>query len=84
MVAKNISPEIYGFRVGVHPAPGCGEKSFIVGCDKNSDKDITYFIGDLLVIIKKSDVIFLDVLVFDHQDNSDGKGFSLTKGAGKT
>ena len=79
MSAKDISADIYGFRVGVNKAPGCGEKTFIVGFDKLSDQDVSYSVGDLSVIIKKSEVLFLDGLIVDYQDNADGKGFSLSK-----
>jgi Fe-S cluster assembly iron-binding protein IscA len=79
MSAKDISSDLYGFRVGVNKAPGCGEKTFIVGFDKLSDQDMSYEVGNLSVIIKKSDVLFLDGLIVDHQDNADGKGFSLSK-----
>lgn len=72
-------PGDYGLRVGVDQSAGCGEKNYILGFDKKSERDIAYEIDDIPVFIKKSDVLFLTGMRIDHIDNDDGKGFTVVK-----
>ena len=72
-------PNDYGLRVGVDQSAGCGEKNYILGFDKQSERDIAYEIDTIPVFVKKTDVLFLTGMRIDHVDNEDGKGFTVVK-----
>ena len=77
---KNQIPADYGLRVGVNPASGCGEKTFVLGFDKKTDRDISFEIDSIPVYIKKADVLYLTGMKVEHVDNENGKsGFTLVK-----
>ena len=74
---KNIGAE-YALRIGVNKAPGCGEKSFIIGFDKPGTNDIVYQKHNIQMVIRKSEVLFLDGVVVDYLDG-EKSGFSIEK-----
>ena len=80
LVRKEI-PSEYGLRVGVNQAPGCGEKSFILGFDKKTERDICFEVDSVPVYVKKADVLYLAGMQVEYVDNESGKGFTLVKEA---
>ena len=72
-------PSEYGLRVGVNPASGCGAKSFVLGFDKKTERDISFEIDSIPVYVKKADVLYLTGMQVEYVDNEKEKGFSLVK-----
>lgn len=74
---KGISEE-YALRVGVNKAPGCGEKSFIIGFDTPGTNDLVYKEHGISILIRKGEVLFLDGVRVDYVEG-DNSGFSIEK-----
>jgi iron-sulfur cluster assembly protein len=69
---KNISDD-YSLRLGVKAA-GCGIASYIIGFDHATDKDETYRLGKITVIVEKIQVMHLagKTVDFDKIDGEEG------------
>lgn len=75
--SKKIS-SAYALRVGVNNAPGCGEKTFIIGFDKPGTNDIVYNQNGVALVIRKSEVLFLENVEVDYLEGEES-GFSIEK-----
>ena len=70
---KNV-PDGHGLRLGVKGG-GCAGFSYIMGFDKAEDKDNTYLIEDVLVIVEKAHELYLFGTELDFKDGLDNRGF---------
>jgi|GEM_PF-1766756 len=71
---KNI-PSEYDLRIGRNQGPGCRASDFVLGFDKRIDNDLEVLMDGLKVIIKKSDVLFLNGIVLDYITRNGETGF---------
>jgi iron-sulfur cluster assembly protein len=67
-------PEGYGLRIGVKGG-GCAGFSYVLGFDKASEKDNTYQVEDVSVIIEKSHELYLFGTELDFLSGLDNRGF---------
>ena len=75
MTEQNI-PEDHGLRIGVKGG-GCSGFSYILGFDKQKDKDDTFEIGGISVLMEKSHAIYLLGMEIDWVEGLDNRGFSF-------
>ena len=66
-------PENYGLRVGVRGA-GCGV-AFKLGFDQQKETDDVFEVDGVMVLIQKSEMMFLVGKQIEFYDSSDGRGF---------
>jgi len=78
MKTKKI-PSDYGLRIGVKGGMGCGNVNFILGFDKDSDKDVLINIDGIPVYIEKGQMLFLIGITVDFYEGADARGFSFIK-----
>ena len=81
MSHKNI-PDDYGLRVGIRGA-GCAGISYILGFDKQKEKDNAYSIEGIPVYIDKKDFMYLIGLEVSFYNGDDARGFTFVKPADK-
>jgi iron-sulfur cluster assembly protein len=73
MEEQNI-PEDHGLRVGVKGG-GCSGFSYVLGFDEPKEKDDTYHLGGLRVLMEKSHGIYLIGMEIDWHEGLDNRGF---------
>ena len=74
---KNI-PDDYGLRVGIRGA-GCAGISYILGFDKQKERDNAYEIDGIPVYIEKKDLMYLIGLEVSFYNGDDARGFTFVK-----
>lgn len=67
-------PDDHGLRVGVKGG-GCSGFSYVLGFDVQSDKDNTYDIGGMHVLMEKSHAIYLLGIEIDWHEGLNNRGF---------
>ncbi len=72
---QNI-PDDHSLRVGVKGG-GCSGFSYILGFDKKKDRDESYQVGGLDVIIDKAHAIYLLGIEIDWMDGLNNRGFTF-------
>lgn len=70
---KNI-PEEYGLRIGIK-GMGCAGTSYLLGFDKQKEKDDTYIVENIRVLIEKRHAIHLAGIKLDYYDGNGQAGF---------
>lgn len=75
LIEKNV-PEGYGLRIGVKGG-GCAGFSYLIGFDKESEKDHVYRIEGFKVIIEKAHELYLDGTELDFLDGLENRGFQF-------
>lgn len=71
---KNI-PSGYGLRVTIKGGHGCSGVNYTLGFDKKNEQDVTYYVKDLEVMIKKGELMYLIGKKIDFYEGSDARGF---------
>jgi iron-sulfur cluster assembly protein len=71
---KNIAP-YYSLRIGIKGGGGCGGTKLIIGFDKKKETDLSYFQGELEVLVDKKHVMFLFGKEVDFYEGADARGF---------
>jgi iron-sulfur cluster assembly protein len=74
MQTKNI-PAGYGLRVGVRGG-GCGV-TLIIGFDKKSESDHSYWIDDVPVYVDKKHTMYIIGKQVDFYEGDDHRGFTF-------
>ena len=72
---QGLDPE-HGLRVGVKGG-GCSGFSYILGFDKPTDKDDTFEINGMKVLMEKSHAIYLLGIEIDWLNGLNNRGFSF-------
>ena len=67
-------PDDHGLRVGVKGG-GCSGFSYILGFDKRKERDETYEVAGMDVIIDKAHAIYLIGIEIDWMDGLNNRGF---------
>jgi len=67
-------PEGHGLRLGVKGG-GCAGFSYILGFDEAEEKDNTYTVDNVLVIIEKAHELYLHGTELDFKSGLDNRGF---------
>jgi len=67
-------PEGHGLRLGVKGG-GCAGFSYVLGFDKAEDKDNTYLVDDVMVIVEKTHELYLFGTELDFKSGLDNRGF---------
>ena len=75
MKTKKI-PEGYGLRVGVKGG-GCSGMSYVLGFDKEREKDQTYEIDGIPVLMDKRHGLYLMGTTVDYHDGLNARGFTF-------
>ncbi len=75
MKEQNIA-EDHGLRVGVKGG-GCSGFSYVLGFDKQKEKDTVFKIGDITVFMEKSHGIYLIGMEIDWVEGLNNRGFSF-------
>lgn len=75
MKEQNIA-EDHGLRIGVKGG-GCSGFSYLLGFDKQKDKDQVFMIGDIKVFMEKSHGIYLIGMEIDWVEGLNNRGFSF-------
>lgn len=75
---KNISKE-YSLRLGVKSA-GCGIASHIIGFDHASEKDETFELDGIDIIIEKIQLMYLAGKTIDYAESEGEVGFIFRDG----
>ncbi len=75
MTEQNIA-EDHGLRIGVKGG-GCSGFSYLLGFDKQKDKDDVFMIGDIKVFMEKSHGIYLIGMEIDWVEGLNNRGFSF-------
>lgn len=73
MATKNI-PTGYGLRVGMKGG-GCGGMSFVLGFDRQNEKDLSYNVEGITVLVEKRHAMYLIGMKVDFYEGSDARGF---------
>lgn len=71
---KNI-PSDYSLRITIKGGRGCAGVNYTLGFDKPSETDLIYQIGQLRVIVRKAELMFLMGKKVDFYEGSDARGF---------
>lgn len=74
LIVEKQVPEGYGLRIGVKGG-GCAGFSYILGFDKASEKDSTYQVEDVLLVIEKAHELYLEGTELDFANGLDNRGF---------
>jgi len=72
---KNI-PDGYGLRVGVKGG-GCSGMSYVLGFDKEREKDKVFDIDDITVYMDKRHGLYLMGTTINYHDGLDARGFTF-------
>jgi iron-sulfur cluster assembly protein len=72
---KNI-PDGYGLRVGVKGG-GCSGMSYVLGFDKEREKDRVFDIDGITVYMDKRHGLYLMGTVINYHDGLDARGFTF-------
>lgn len=75
MKEQNIA-EDHGLRIGVKGG-GCSGFSYLLGFDKQKDKDDVFMIDDIKVFMEKSHGIYLIGMEIDWVEGLNNRGFSF-------
>lgn len=75
MKDQNIA-EDHGLRVGVKGG-GCSGFSYLLGFDKQKEKDDVFMVGDIKVFMEKSHGIYLIGMEIDWVEGLNNRGFSF-------
>ena len=67
-------PVDHGLRIGVKGG-GCAGFSYILGFDKVKEKDNSYQLEDIVVIIEKAHELYLEGTELDFSDGLENRGF---------
>lgn len=78
MASKNI-PKGYGLRIGIKGTGGCAGYTYLLGFDKEKDKDMSFTIEDIPVYVAKKDTMYLLGLEVDFYEGADARGFTFVK-----
>lgn len=79
ITAKQI-PDGYGLRIGMADRNiSCGATNYTLGFDKKTDRDVTYTLQNLEVIIKKTDAVHLAGIILDYVTENEVTGFSFSR-----
>lgn len=78
MSSKNI-PEDYGLRIGIKGTGGCAGYTYLLGFDKQKEKDMAFNIEGIPVYVAKKDTMYLLGLEVDFYEGSDARGFTFVK-----
>ena len=79
MNSKEI-PDGYGLRIGLeNMGASCGSTQYVLGFDQKGDSDLAYEIDEVLVFIKKVEVLHVTGLTLDHISEGEISGFSFEK-----
>ena len=73
ILTKKGIPEDYQLRVSVKGA-GCGV-SFKLGFDTKKENDEEFTVGDIPVLVRKHEMMFLIGKQIEFYDETDGRGF---------
>ena len=73
MTERNV-PEGYGLRLGVKGG-GCAGFSYVIGFDKEEEKDNVYHIDKLKVVIEKAHELYLVGTQLDFLNGLENRGF---------
>ena len=72
---KKGIPREYGLRMSIRGGHGCSGVNFTLGFDTRHEKDISYKVGSLEILIKKSEMMHLIGKKVDFYEGSDARGF---------
>ena len=75
MATKEI-PEGFTLRVGVRGG-GCSGMSYILGFDRQRDKDLEFEVDGIAVVMDKRHGLYLMGITLDYQDGLDARGFTF-------
>ena len=75
MKEQNIA-EDHGLRIGVKGG-GCSGFSYLLGFDKQKDKDDVFMIDDIKIFMEKSHGIYLIGMEIDWVEGLNNRGFSF-------
>jgi len=75
MSEQNIAKD-HGLRIGVKGG-GCSGFSYILGFDKQKEKDDVFKIGDITVFMEKAHGIYLIGMEIDWVEGLENRGFSF-------
>ena len=75
MKEQNIGPD-HGLRVGVKGG-GCSGFSYLLGFDKQKEKDDVFTIGNITVFMEKAHGIYLIGMEIDWVEGLNNRGFSF-------
>lgn len=76
IVNKKSIPEGYGLRVGVKGG-GCSGMSYVLGFDKQRDKDQVFEIGGITVYMDKRHGLYLMGTTINYHDGLNARGFTF-------
>ena len=74
LIADKEVPEGYGLRIGVKGG-GCAGFSYVLGFDKSEDKDNTYVVEGVKVVIEKAHELYLAGTELDFLGGLENRGF---------
>ena len=77
MNSKKV-PDAYGLRIGVRRT-GCGSSSHTLGFDRKKVNDLEFVKNDILVYIRKQDVLYMVGYELDFVEQDDISGFAFKK-----
>jgi iron-sulfur cluster assembly protein len=76
IIRKKSIPDGYGLRVGVKGG-GCSGMSYVLGFDKEREKDRTFDIDGITVYMDKRHGLYLMGTLINYHDGLDARGFTF-------